>query len=399
MNLFFNQLSSLLKKKTASMKMDRVGAKKKVVVISQFLPRFDRTSADLRLYHIIKILSKDFEVLYLYNTKTENDRKYIKSLKSCGHVKLKKSPQNIADVLNFVSNCNADYLWITSLWRIQYVKFMTEFVKKIKKKVNAPEIIIDTIDFHYKEFYRRYKVSGKREDLDIADKFLRYEKTLYCIADKVVVVSKDEKTDILNAVQAIKSIAIVPNIHDILSEQNPLNDRQHICFVGNFGNKHNVDAAAYFVEKIFDHVLNENPDTEFHIIGFKSNLIASQFDKPNVRIIGPVDDIERILNRYRLFVCPMTYGTGMKGKISMAAAVGLPIVTTHIGSEGFPVKDGRECFIADDPIEFAKKCNLCLADNVIWKQFSKKLKEMIQENFSSAAVARKMRKIFPVDGI
>ena len=46
----------------------------------------------------------------------------------------------------------------------------------------------------------------------------------------------------------------------------------------------------------------------------------------------------------------MNYGAGIKGKIGVAASVGVPIVTTTIGAEGFPLMDGENCFIADYPV-------------------------------------------------
>ena len=83
----------------------------------------------------------------------------------------------------------------------------------------------------------------------------------------------------------------------------------------------------------------------------------------------------------------------MKGKIGLAMETGVPVVTTSIGAEGFPVTDWKECFIADEPQEFGLKCNRCLADPAVWYQFIINAMEMISENFSEKVVGDKLKGI------
>ena len=68
--------------------------------------------------------------------------------------------------------------------------------------------------------------------------------------------------------------------------------------------------------------------------------------------------------------------------------------STSIGAEGFPVIDGRECFIADAPDQFAGKCIQCLSDPMLWSYFSEKSKNMLKKNYSSDVIAEKLFKIF-----
>jgi len=106
-----------------------------------------------------------------------------------------------------------------------------------------------------------------------------------------------------------------------------------------------------------------------------------------------VPDLAQALARYRVFVCPMTYGTGLKGKIGMAAAAGLPIVSTSIGVEGFGFTDGNECFIADDAEEFAMKTWQVHEDRVTWHNFSFQGVLAMAERFSPRAAARALNEL------
>ncbi|MBE7178575.1 MAG: glycosyltransferase family 4 protein, partial [Mucilaginibacter polytrichastri] len=55
----------------------------------------------------------------------------------------------------------------------------------------------------------------------------------------------------------------------------------------------------------------------------------------------------------RVFVAPLRYGAGMKGKIGQALEFSLPIVSTSIGSEGMDMKDGFNYILANTAEEIA----------------------------------------------
>ena len=274
-----------------------------------------------------------------------------------------------------------------------YVKFMTELSEHVREQCPFSSLVVDTIDFHFKEFNRKYELTQSPEDLERANQFLENEKVLYRAADIVIVISEDEQKDIKTKISNIKQIEIIPNIHEVSHFVHPYSKRRNMCFVGNFENKHNVDAATYFIENIFQFILEKNPNVEFHILGYFSDKYKSTFRSPNVKVIGGLKYLEEALRHYKLFVCPMTYGAGMKGKIGGAISAGIPVVTTSIGAEGFPFTDGEECFIADSPMEFAEKCNRCLEDPVLWQNFSINSRLMIAENYSLGVVAEKLKEV------
>lgn len=364
-----------------------------ITFISYSIPRLDSTSSQFRLCNIIKILLGNCcKINFLYCTELWNDAKHIKIFD--GDINFTHLSWNRDEYARFIADKNPQYVWVTELWRINYVKFITELIGELKISCPASRLIVDTIDFHYKEFQRKYEMTGDSQDLKLANEFLEKEKVLYQIADTVVVISEEEKNDIQDNIKDIKKIKVVPNIHKIPYNTRPYSKRKNICFVGHFGNKHNVDAVTHFLENIFQGILEKNPDVEFHILGYSANKYKKRFESSNVKVIGGLKYLEDALTYYRLFVCPMTYGAGMKGKIGGAIAAGVPVVTTTIGAEGFPLRDDKECFIADSPTEFSKKCNQCLGDPNLWYNFSVKARLMVAENFSPNVVSKKIKKVF-----
>lgn len=363
-----------------------------ITIISYSLPRYDATSADYRLFHIINILlANKSEIEFIYCGKTNIDDRYKKAY--TGNITFTHLALNNNSYIDIISKRNPEYIWITNLWRINFVKFITRLIPKLKEQNSCPKIIVDTMDFHFKEFSRRYKWTQNQDDLTLANEFLENEIHLYKSADVVVVVSEEEQKGIQDKISDINRFEIIPNIHEIHFSSRPYNKRRNICFIGNFGNKHNVDAVRYFIEKIFNYIIEKNPRVEFHIIGNGSEKYKKEFESSHVKVLGRFKDLQKVLTYYKLFVCPMTYGAGMKGKISGAAAAGLPVVTTSIGAEGFSVTDGEECYVSDSPVEFGEKCNQCLSDPEMWHNFSIKFKTLVAENFSPGIIAKKLSNI------
>ncbi len=367
-----------------------------ILFVSTYLPRFDKTAADFRLFNILNILlANKCKIEYIYHANTQCDASYEKALK--GDINFTHLPLNQQDYNKIIAEKTPEYLWITNIWGINYITFMAQLSESLKKRCPSLKLIIDTMDFHFKEFLRKYEWTKNQDDLTRANEFLRNEEILYEAADTVIVISDKEKRDIQSTIMGAREIEIVPIFLEIFHSTRPYSKRRNICFVGHFGNKHNVDAVKYFLENIFQLILARNPRVEFHVLGYLSEKYRKVFQSPNVKVIGSLKNLQEALTHYKLFVCPMPYGAGMKGKIGDAAAAGVPIVTTSIGAEGFPVRDGEECFISDSPIEFAEKCNQCLADPVVWHNFSIKSRLMIAENFSPDVVAGKLAKVLSSD--
>jgi glycosyltransferase involved in cell wall biosynthesis/radical SAM superfamily enzyme YgiQ (UPF0313 family) len=379
----------------------------RITFISDVLPVFDRTSANLRIYRILQILiNAGHKLDYLYFKKTDNDDKYKKVfdgavnfvfLSDCGGLRPDEQPtlNSFIDYFNSNRIHQVDYVWITNLWDTDYSRFAIALSGWLKSSYNSTQIIIDTMDFHYKKLIRKFNVSHDDKDLSKANQFLEIEKQLYPLADRVLTVTEAEKRDILDSISEIRNVTVIPNIHTILSQTPDFQQRNNICFLGALHIAHNTDAVRWFLKQVFPLIIHSRPDLQFHILGFNAERFRAEFEaNPNVKVVGYVKDVEAAVADYKVFVCPMIYGAGMKGKLGIAAAAGTPIVTTEIGAEGFDFVDGQNCFIANDPQQFAQKCLHLLSDVSLWKQFSTKAREMLAEKFSIEAVTAKIHDLF-----
>ena len=88
-------------------------------------------------------------------------------------------------------------------------------------------------------------------------------------------------------------------------------------------------------------------------------------------------------------VAPLRYGAGLKGKVTQALAMGLPVVTTLIGAEG--IEDPDECIlIGDDSQTLAEQVIRAYRDDSLWRSLSSAGQAFIAEHCSSAVVVERL---------
>lgn len=370
-------------------------ANKNLVVVSPAFPRHDITSSACRVSNILNIFAElglNVQHLFFHYPKGFDVRAYAEKYPS--NVQFTHVPADASTFLRLLSSQNVDYLWITDFWREVDIQFLMQIALDLKMSTGA-KLIIDSVDFHCKKYIRKFREQKSGEDLFRSRRFLALAASFYSLADVVTVVSAEEKRDIEKNIPYVKSVEIVPNIHQLMIPEKTFEQRKHLCYVGNFGVNQNIDAVRHFIAKIFPFILEKDPSIEFHIVGSRSEDLREECESETVKVIGYVEDMKKTLEDYRVFVCPMIYGAGLKGKIGSAVEAGLPFVGTSIGVEGYPVKDGEQCFIADDPEEFASKCMQLYEDPKLWYQFSSNSMMMVSENYSRKSVLKMIQDFMP----
>ena len=89
-----------------------------------------------------------------------------------------------------------------------------------------------------------------------------------------------------------------------------------------------------------------------------------------VRVPGYVPDVGSYFETAKLFVAPIRFGAGIKGKVGHALSYGLPVVLTSIAAEGFGFTDNHDCLLADDAPSFAAAIIRAYRDEALWGTIS-----------------------------
>jgi len=119
-----------------------------------------------------------------------------------------------------------------------------------------------------------------------------------------------------------------------------------LVFHGDFSHPPNQQAASVLCREILPAVRAELPGATLSLVGpHPPRELRRLGRRLAIEVTGRVAGLHAALGRGRVYVAPLTRGAGMRGKILDALACGLPVVTTRIGAEGLPLRDGGLCIV------------------------------------------------------
>lgn len=223
----------------------------------------------------------------------------------------------------------------------------------------------------------------------------KYELRIAKQCDKTIFVAQNE-ADILNKELNTKKAYAVPIGVDVnyFSHDYKNRNNKKIVFLGALSVAHNEFAVRYFVKQIFPLILKGNSEATFWVVGggASEDLLKLQSDK--VIFTGRVEDVREYLRECDVFVCPMTFGSGIKTKNLEAMAMGLPVVTTSIGAENINACNGRDWIVTDSKKEFANSVLEILANENKRLLMSENGSKYVRQNFTWDVAREKFRNMF-----
>jgi glycosyltransferase involved in cell wall biosynthesis len=182
-------------------------------------------------------------------------------------------------------------------------------------------------------------------------------------------------------------IEVVPTIHELRDIGKPFDERTDLLFIGNLAHKPNEDAVLFFMREVYPKLRQLLPNIRLDIIGDNPSPAIAAYDSGEVRIRGYVPDVEPYLRNARVFIAPLRFGAGIKGKVGEAMAHGIPVVTTSIGAEGFGLIHEQDVMIADDPASFAAAINQLYTQRELWERVAYNSRLRIAKHFTPEVIA------------
>ncbi|MHB8148047.1 MAG: glycosyltransferase family 4 protein, partial [Vulcanimicrobiaceae bacterium] len=150
----------------------------------------------------------------------------------------------------------------------------------------------------------------------------------------------------------------------------------------------------WLCESVMPIVWRSVPDAVVTLAGSNPGEAVQALKSERVRVTGYVRDAGPLFRKSRLFVAPLRFGAGMKGKIGQALEYGLPVVTTPVGAEGFDLRDGENAVIAPpEPEALAAAIVSLYGDAERWQRISKSSAETLR-SFTRDAVMPVIESIF-----
>jgi sugar transferase (PEP-CTERM/EpsH1 system associated) len=145
----------------------------------------------------------------------------------------------------------------------------------------------------------------------------------------------------------------------------------------------NVDAVEFFAREILPRIRRRRPESRLLVVGRDpAPALVARLTGAGVEFSGTVDDVRPHLARCRLFVVPLRVGSGTRLKILEAWAMGKAVLSTALGAEGLPARDGENILIADTPERFAERAVALLEDVGSSKRLGGAGRQVVEETFS-----------------
>ena len=387
---FMERWGTLLKNRMAIsydyfLARDNASDKEVILIIDEKVPDYDVHAGSLMMYQYVKLFQEmGFKVIFLPDDR-EKTEPYITELQQLGI-------EVIYGIFDFDSwiKTNGKYLDYVLLSR---PLISIKYIHRVKANSNA-KILYCMHDLHYLRELRRYQVEKQDHILKESQEFKEIEFTLFNTSDILLTFSDAEAAIISRELPHLHNIEVIPLFaYDDFPERSslaPFDKRRNLIFLGGFKHLPNVDAVVWFVKECLPAIRSQNPDIKFIIIGSNPPDTIKDLASENIIVTGQIQDLKPYFDDARVFVSPLRYGAGIKGKLVTSMYYGVPIVTTTIGAEGLKIIDGQTGLVADDPAHFASKVTEMYTNRDLWERLASNSLNLVRNTFSKQAAREKI---------
>jgi len=325
-----------------------------------------------------------YKFLYTYNARDYSDNKFLHGLETIWRRFFKAT--DVEFIINYADRHSIKIIWFG------YGNISYDLMKTIKERRPNIKIVCDT-DSVWSRFILRelpYEDSAERRKQIEYDgrKKEKEEEEWVNFCDVTTAVSEVDAEYYRKLARVPERIKVFSNVIDLnnysISPEPPDNFKKpSLYFAGTFGPKSPTDRAArWIINEVLPLVKKIIPSIHFYIAGRDADFTLEDIEDPDITIFGKLDSLLPYLCNADVALVPLMFESGTRFKILEAGACGIPIVSTTLGAEGIPVKDGENILIADTPDDFANAIIKVLTSKDYAQKLALDCKKLIQEGYS-----------------
>ncbi len=341
-----------------------------VLVFDHYVPTPDRDAGSSFMYWLLYSLrDRGYRVIFwpdnLFCTPV-----YASRLQQIG-VEVLYGPLSIVDYLAAYGK----YIDYAIAYRAQIA---LKYLPHTRDLVKAQAYI--AVDLEHVREHRRLRTEGS-DHSQIEAALWKRESKIVRLSDCVGAHSPVER-EILRSELGARDVVELP-LPVPRSELGPASfeERANLLFVGST-HPPNVDGIRHFIFRVLPRIQERLPGIELWIAGDVCRHLRNVEAVKGIRLLGYVESLQELLNGARVFVAPLRYGAGIKGKILNAMNAGIPVVTTPVGAEGIGLEDGTSALIAEGDAEFADRVVEVYSKPVLWDRVRRMARQRIEESLS-----------------
>ena len=382
----------------------------KILIAGLFFPYPEVThSGGTDLYHYIQALAERGHAVSLAAFIQEAERPHLESMRRLCHSvqvvpavsslsqRLRKAHYLLSRPLQWVEAHSAemrqalqdmlnqeryDILHFEHLWMAQY-----------RDLAHGPRLALDEVDVDSLVLFRRHRQATAHIPRQVLKRWWRWtrEYEAQVCGDMDLVFTRSAKdVEYLQTIAPGRNLKVLPPWFEGMQRRAApaeLVEPHSMLFVGDMSRRLNAEAAIAFCQSILPLVLNEIPDARLYIVGKGPPEAVRRLAGDHVVVTGYVERLDEWYARCQVFVAPMLVGGGIIVKILDALAYGRPVVCTTIGNEGIQAANGRDLYVADRPVLFARRVAELMVEPRRWQEMARHARQFIDEHYRWEQVA------------
>ncbi|MPZ22250.1 MAG: glycosyltransferase [Dehalococcoidia bacterium] len=361
------------------------GRTRRALVVDNIVPTDDRDAGSLRRRYFLTLLSELGWAVSFLPDNLQASQPYTHRLQQDG-IEVIHGPAG----LSYISEVGPN-LDLVVLARPEVAD---RHLPLVRRHAPQAEVWYDTIDLHYVREARQAEVTQSWELRQTAETTRQLELSIASRCDHSIVVTDADKATLQREIPGLR-ISVIPTIHEAQEDTAGYPDREHLLFVGHYQHPPNEDAAVVLAEHLFPSIRARLPGVKLYLVGNGPTERILQLSSDDIIVTGWVDDLSPFLRGCRVFVAPLRFGSGMKGKIAQSMSYGLPVVSTSIGAEGMRLEPGRHALIADPAADIVDAVVTLYEDPQLWATLSNNSMEHVRRHWSPSVLRRSLQAILP----
>lgn len=380
----------------------------------------------IRTYHYLKYLSERFRVFLGTFIDDKADLQYQDEVKSlCEDVYFARISDNVAKIKSLGGFIRREPLtcayyrhrglmnWVRRTIENEGIEDIlvsssgvAQFV--ISDRFSACNRVVDFIDVD-SEKWRQYAAQKawpmswiyRRE----ARVLLSVEERISCAFDGSLFVSRRE-ADLFKelAPQCRNKVGFVANGVDLdffsnaSSFPSPYPSADPVVvFAGAMDYWPNIDAALYFADVVFPHVLEKAPETRFVVVGRNPDKrVLALAERDAISVTGSVDDMRPYVANATVSVAPLKIARGVQNKVLESMALEVPTVVTPQALEGIGAIPGKEVLVGTDEIEISANVLKVIRGDIDRNLLGRAARSRVAEDFGWNANLAKLEDYLPM---
>lgn len=390
----------------------------KILFVSALLPFPLHSGGQVRIYNLLKKLTRKHEVTLFTFLRNDSERTYLSELAFCKKIETVYrgrawQPRYIAQSLLstypllFATYANeslkeriAEELLSS---RYDLVHIEPGYVWPSLPSLSVPLVITEhNIEYlGYKGYVERFPIVPLRPFLaiDVA-KLAWWERRVWNQATRIVTVSSEDKEIISRSVSP-DCVHVVPNGVDLAEfrflPKKVKRDSFILLFIGNFSWLQNRDAVKYLIGDIWPVIKRQYPGAQLRIVGRGApNDLREKIQMSSALLLDGVEDITGEYSSADVLIAPIRIGSGSRYKILEAMASGLPVITSKVGAAGLGVEDRKEIMLAETAEQFLGAVSELASDQNLQDTIVAAARKLIEKSFSWEIIARELERVWEV---